>query len=276
MANVPQLNLNDGSEIPQLGFGTFQIDPEDAGDAVAHALSVGYRSIDTAAAYGNEREVGGAINASGIDRSEIYVTTKLWNSDQGRGRTKAAFEESISKLGLDYIDLYLIHWPVPSRDLYVETWQDFEELRADGRVRSIGVSNFHEAHLDRLAKETDAVPVLNQIELHPQLQQRGLRGAHAERGIVTEAWSPLAQGQLFEDETLGEIGAGRGKSTAQVMLRWQLQLGNVAIPKSATPERIEENFDIWDFELTSEEMAAIKGLDAGKRIGPDPEEFARA
>jgi 2,5-diketo-D-gluconate reductase A len=273
MNQPPMIELNDGSQIPQLGFGTFQIDPQDAGEAVIRALEVGYRSIDTAAAYGNEHEVGGAINGSGIDRSEIFVTTKLWNSKHGRDSTKAAFDESLTKLGLDYIDLYLIHWPVPSRNLFVETWQAMEELRADGRVRSIGVSNFQEPHLDRLAAATETVPVVNQIELHPALQQRGLRGVHSERGIVTEAWSPLAQGELFDDETPSEIGSGHDKSTAQVMLRWHMQLGNVTIPKSVTAERIESNFDIWDFELSEEEMTAIEGLDAGRRIGPDPDEF---
>jgi 2,5-diketo-D-gluconate reductase A len=274
VSQVPTIDLNDGSAIPQLGFGVFQIEPEDAGGAVNRALDVGYRSIDTAAAYGNEREVGGAINGSGIDRSEIYVTTKLWNSNQGRDRARRAFEESLSRLGLDYIDLYLIHWPVPSRDLYVETWETMEELRADGRVRSIGVSNFTEEHLDRLAAQTGTTPVVNQVELHPGYQQHGLRDAHAQRGIVTEAWSPLGQGEYLEDETLSDIASAHGKSTAQVMLRWHMQLGNVTIPKSVTPERIESNFEIWDFELSAEEMAAIEGLDAGNRMGPDPNEFS--
>jgi len=274
VSQVPTIDLNDGSAIPQLGFGVFQIEPEDAGEAVTRALDVGYRSIDTAAAYGNEREVGGAINGSGVDRSEIYVTTKLWNSNQGRERARQAFEESLSKLGLDYIDLYLIHWPVPSRDLYVETWETMEELRADGRVRSIGVSNFTEEHLDRLAAETGTTPVVNQVELHPGYQQHGLRDAHAQRGIVTEAWSPLGQGEYLEDETPSDIASAHGKSTAQVMLRWHMQLGNVTIPKSVTPERIESNFEIWDFELSADEMVAIEGLDAGNRMGPDPNEFS--
>jgi 2,5-diketo-D-gluconate reductase A len=274
MTQVPMARLNDGAEIPQLGFGVFQIEPEDTGEAVTRALDIGYRSIDTAAAYGNEAEVGGAITGSSLDRSEIFVTTKLWNSNQGRDSAKAACEESLSRLGLDYLDLYLIHWPVPSRDLYVETWKAFEELRADGRVRSIGVSNFTEEHLDRLAAETETVPVVNQIELHPGFQQKGMREAHDRREIVTEAWSPLGQGEYLEDESLEEIGAAHGKSTAQVMLRWHMQLGNVTIPKSVTAERIEANFDIWDFELSDDDMAAIEALDAGKRIGPDPNDFA--
>ena len=270
---IPAVALNDGATMPQLGFGTFQIDPADAGDAVAKALEVGYRSIDTAAAYGNEREVGGAINGCGSDRDELFITTKCWPSDLGHDRAKRACKESLSKLGLDYLDLYLIHWPVPSRDLYVETWHAFEELRDEGVVRSIGVSNFNEEHLNRLAAETDTVPAVNQVELHPRFQQRGLREAHEERGIITEAWSPLAQGELFADEELARIGSAHRKSPAQVMLRWHMQLGNVTIPKSETPERIEENFEIFDFELSDEEMSRITELDAGERIGPDPDEF---
>jgi 2,5-diketo-D-gluconate reductase A len=268
------IELNDGSEIPQLGFGTWQISREDAGEAVTKALDVGYRAIDTAAAYENEAEVGGAINGSGIDRAELFVTTKLWNSDQGHDRTKAAFSESLSKLGLDYLDLYLMHWPVPTKGLFVETWQAMEELRDEGHVRSIGVSNFREEDLERLAQEADTVPALNQIELHPSFQQRGLRDVHSERGIVTQAWSPLGQGELFDDPVLTGIAESHSKSTAQVMLRWQMELGHVTIPKSVTAERIEENFEIWDFELSDEDMSVISELDAGRRTGPDPSEFS--
>jgi len=274
MTQIPMIELSDGAKIPQLGFGTWQIDADDAAEAVTKALDVGYRAIDTAAAYENEAEVGDGINGSGIDRSELFVTTKLWNSDQGRDAAKKACEESLSKLGLDYLDLYLIHWPAPDKGLFVETWKAFEELRSDGRVRSIGVSNFREEDLEKLALKTETVPVVNQVELHPALQQRGLRDVHAQRGIVTEAWSPLAQGELFEDETLGEIADAHSKSAAQVMLRWQMELGNVTIPKSVTPERIEANFDIWDFELNAGEMEAISKLDAGRRTGPDPSEFS--
>jgi len=274
MTQVPMVKLNDGAQMPQLGFGTWQIDPEDADEAVMTAIEAGYRAIDTATAYENEAEVGGAINGSGIDRSELFVTTKLWNDSQGGDATKKAFEESLSKLGLDYLDLYLIHWPAPGKGLFVETWKAMEELRADGRVRSIGVSNFREEDLDRLAQETETVPVLNQIELHPALQQRGLRDAHAKRGIVTEAWSPLAQGELFEDDALLGIADAHSKSPAQVMLRWQMQLGNVTIPKSVNAERIEANMDIWDFELADDDLAAIESLDAGRRTGPDPSEFS--
>ncbi len=274
MPQVPMIELNDGSEIPQLGFGTWQIAQDDAGEAVTKALDVGYRAIDTAAAYENEAEVGGAINGSGIDRSELFVTTKLWNSDQGRDRAKAAFEESLSKLGLDYVDLYLIHWPVPSAGLFVESWKAMEELREDGRVRSIGVSNFREEDLERLAQETDTVPALNQIELHPSLQQRGMREVHAARGIATQAWSPLGQGEHFDNAALAGIADSHGKSPAQVILRWQMELKNVTIPKSVTPERIKENFEIFDFELSQDDMDAISELDAGKRTGPDPTEFS--
>lgn len=273
MTQIPTIQLNDGSKIPQLGFGTWQISQEDAGEAVMKALEVGYRAIDTAAVYDNEAEVGGAINGSGIDRSELFVTTKLWNSDQGRDRTKAACSESLSKLGLDYLDLYLMHWPVPTKGLFVESWQMMEELRDEGLVRSIGVSNFREEDLERLAQETETVPALNQIELHPSLQQRGLREVHSERGIVTQAWSPLGQGELFDDPVLTGVAESHSKSAAQVMLRWQMELGHVTIPKSVTAERIQENFEIWDFQLSEADMSAISELDAGRRTGPDPSTF---
>ena len=271
---VPTIQLNDGHEIPQLGFGVFQIPPEETADAVAEALRVGYRSIDTAAAYGNEAEVGEALRASGIDRSELFVTTKLWNSAQGTDSAREAFENSIRILGLEYIDLYLIHWPVPSQDLYVETWRVMEQLQADGRIRSIGVSNFNPEHLDRLATETEVVPAANQIELHPRLQQAELRREHAERGIATEAWSPLAQGEVLDDETITAIAEAHGKTPAQVILRWHLQLGNVVIPKSATPERIAENYDLFDFELDADQLERLESLDAGARTGEDPATFS--
>ena len=271
--DVPTIELNDGHAIPQLGFGVFQISPEDTADAVAEALRVGYRSIDTAAAYGNEAEVGEALRDSGIDRDDLFVTTKLWNSEQGAETTRPAFEKSLAALGLDYLDLYLIHWPVPSRDLHVASWQEMERLQAEGLVRSIGVSNFNRDHLDNLADHADVVPAANQIELHPGLQQAELRRVDAERGIATEAWSPLAQGELLDDETLGAIAEAHDKTVAQVILRWHLQLGNVVIPKSATPDRIAENFDLFDFELGSDEMERIAGLDAGNRTGPDPATF---
>jgi 2,5-diketo-D-gluconate reductase A len=275
-SNVPSLPLNTGAAIPQLGFGVFQVDPGDATrDAVATALQAGYRSIDTAAAYRNEESVGEAISASGLARDELFVTTKLWNSDQGREPALAAFDQSLERLGLDYVDLYLIHWPVPSADRYVETWKALEQIHADGRARAIGVSNFQVAHLQRLLTETDVVPALNQIELHPLLQQAELRAFHAEHGILTEAWSPLAQGgDLLEHPLFVALGERHGKNAAQVILRWHVQLGNVVIPKSVTPERIASNLDVFDFELSDDEMAQITALDAGGRLGPDPDAFS--
>lgn len=276
MTHIPDLELNSGDSIPQLGFGTWQIEPEDAGDAVGEALSLGYRLVDTAAAYGNEREVGGALTGSGIDREELFVTTKVWNSNHGRDDTQRACHKSLSKLGLDYLDLYLIHWPVPAQDRYVETWQAMEELRDEGLIRSIGVCNFNEDHLDRLADETETVPAVNQIEVHPYLQQVGLRRANAERGIVTEDWSPLAEGRPFEEESIKRIAEEHARTPAQIVLRWHLQLGSVVIPKSVTPERIAQNLELFDFELTGEEMDLIAELDAGERTGPNPAEFSVA
>ena len=273
---VPYLDLNDGHRIPQLGFGVFQVPPEDTAEAVARALATGYRSIDTAAAYRNEAGVGEAVRASGLDRGEVFVTTKLWNNSHGRDAALQAFERSLGRLGLDYVDLYLIHWPVPARDLYVETWQALTEIKAGGRARSIGVSNFNPSHLERIIDATGQVPAVDQVELHPYFQQRELRRFNAEQGIRTEAWSPLAQARLLDDPAIQEIAASVGRSEAQVVLRWHVQLGNVVIPKSVTPARIEENFRIFDFELTEAQMQAISGLDKGERIGPDPEEFSVA
>jgi 2,5-diketo-D-gluconate reductase A len=273
MTAVPHLELNDGHRIPQLGFGVFQVPPEDTEATVAHALDVGYRLIDTAAAYGNERGVGRAIADSGLDREEVFVTTKLWNDDHGREAAHRAFEKSLERLGFNYVDLYLIHWPVPGGNRYLETWEALTELRRDGRARSIGVSNFMVEHLVRIIEATGEVPVLNQIELHPQLQQPELRRFHRERGILAEAWSPLGQGQILEDPTVAEIAAAHERTPAQVVLRWHVQLGNVVIPKSVTPERIEENFRVFDFELSGEEMAAFAELDSERRIGPDPARF---
>lgn len=270
---VPTVALHDGIEIPQLGFGVFQVPPEETREVVEEALRTGYRHIDTAAAYGNERGVGEAIAAAGLAREEVFVTTKLWNASQGFDSTLAAFEKSLGRLGMEYIDLYLVHWPVPSRDLYLETWGAFEQIYEEGRARTIGVSNFRVEDLDRLEKEAHRRPTVNQIELHPRLQQRELRTKHAEQQIATEAWSPLAQGELLSDATIGEIAARYGKTPAQVILRWHLQLGNVVIPKSVTPERIRDNFEIFDFELDDGDMQAIERLDAGKRIGPDPAVF---
>lgn len=274
MTSVPMRTLNNGVQIPQLGFGVWQVPNEQVAEAVTTALEVGYRSIDTAAIYGNEEGTGQAIAASGIPREEIFVTTKLWNDEQGYDSTLKAFDESLRRLKLDYIDLYLIHWPCPGQDKYVETWRAFEKLYADGVVRAIGVSNFHAHHLRRLFDETTTVPALNQIELHPYLVQAELREFNAQNGIATEAWSPLARGgDLLQDPVITQIGQKYGKSAAQVVIRWHLALGNVVIPKSVTPARIKENFDVFDFELTPEEVDAITALDKGMRTGGDPDVF---
>jgi 2,5-diketo-D-gluconate reductase A len=270
---VPRITLNDGTTIPQLGFGVFQVPADEVAGVVTKALETGYRSIDTAAAYRNEKGVGQALRDSGIAREDLYVTTKLWNDDQGYDSAMRAFDESMAKLGLDYVDLYLIHWPAPGADKYVETWRAFEKLRAEGRVRSIGVSNFQPSHLNRLFEDTGTVPAVNQVELHPRLQQADLRAVHAEHGIATEAWSPLGQGELIRDKSIGNLAEKYGRTPAQVILRWHLQLGNIVIPKSATPARIEENFQVFDFELAEDDMAAIGDLEAGKRFGPNPDEF---
>ncbi|MFJ6672832.1 aldo/keto reductase [Actinosynnema sp. NPDC091369] len=265
--------LNNGVTMPQLGFGVFQVSIEDTYDAVTEALRVGYRSIDTAAAYRNEEPVGRAVADSPVPRDEIFVTTKLWNSDQGYDEALRAFDASLGRLGLDRLDLYLVHWPAPGQDRYVDTWRALGKLYADGRVRAIGVSNFQPAHLERIVEATGAVPAVNQVELHPWLQQAELRAFHARHGIVTEAWSPLAQGALLSDPVITGIAAKHGRTAAQVVLRWHVQLDNVVIPKSVTPGRIAENAALFDFELDEEDMAAIRGLDRGERTGPDPDSF---
>jgi len=274
-SDVPAVPLRGGAPIPQLGFGVFQVPPAQTVDAVAHALIVGYRNIDTAAAYGNEAQVGEAIRASGLDRGEVFITTKCWNDDQGYEEAKSACQKSRERLAVDYIDLYLIHWPVPTRDRYVETWRAFIELQAEGLTRSIGVSNFLPAHLQRVISETGETPAINQIELHPYYQQRELRREHERLGIVTEAYSPLAQGKALEDPTIVAIAEAHSRAASQIVLRLQLQIGNVVIPKSVTPERIKQNFELFDFELADAEVEAINQLDAGRRIGPDPETFVR-
>ncbi|MET9015980.1 aldo/keto reductase [Streptomyces olivaceoviridis] len=268
---VPTVTLHNGVEIPQLGFGVFQVPDAETAAAVSAALEAGYRSIDTAAIYGNESGVGKALAGSGIPRGDLFVTTKLWNADQGYDATLKAFDAGLERLGLDYVDLYLIHWPTPARDLYRESWKAIEKLAADGRIRAAGVSNFQPAHLKRLLDGADLVPVVNQIELHPGLQQSELRALHADLGIATEAWSPLAQGAVLGDEAITAVAARHGKSPAQVVLRWHLQLGTIAIPKSVTPARMRENLDVFDFTLSDEEMAAIAALDRGLRTGPHPD-----
>jgi 2,5-diketo-D-gluconate reductase A len=277
MPQVPSLTFNNGFQIPQLGFGVFQVPPAEVIEPVLTALEAGYRLIDTAAMYGNEEGVGKAIAQSGVPRDEIFLTTKLNNPDHGYDATLKAFDTSMGKLGVDVLDLYLIHWPLPKRNDYVETWKAFEKLYADGRVRSIGVSNFAISHLKRLAAETDVKPVANQIELHPGLPQLALRAYHAEHEILTEAWSPIGQGQgLLDDPTIDAIAKRVDRSPAQVVLRWHVQHGNIAIPKSVTPSRIKENLAVFDFELSDEDMAALTDLTGTGRIGPDPETFNRA
>jgi 2,5-diketo-D-gluconate reductase A len=273
--HVPSLPLAPEELIPQLGFGVFQVPAKETERAAAEALSVGYRHIDTAAAYRNEGPVGEAIHASGLPREEIFVTTKCWNDDHGYEQAKRACRASLERLQLSHLDLYLIHWPVPAHDRYVETWAAFIELQAEGLVRSIGVSNFEAEHLERVISETGVTPAINQVELHPYFQQVGLRREHERLGILTEAWSPLGQGLELEDQAIVEIAREHGKTPAQTIIRWHLQLGNVVIPKSVTPSRIRENFEVFDFQLNDEQMTKIESLDAGKRIGPDPNTFVR-
>ncbi|WP_308027045.1 aldo/keto reductase [Streptomyces olivaceus] len=270
-SKVPPITLNNGVEMPQLGFGVWQVPDDEAQTAVAQALEAGYRSIDTAAIYGNEEGTGRAIAASGLAREDLFVTTKLWNSDQGYDSTLQAFDTSLAKLGLDYLDLYLIHWPMPAREKYVDTYKAFEKLLADGRVRAIGVSNFLPEHLERLIGETSVLPAVNQIELHPHLQQHASRELHAEQGIATEAWSPLGSGKgILEIPAIVAIAQKHGRTPAQVVLRWHLQLGNVVIPKSVTPSRIKENIDVFGFSLDTEDLAAISALNEDRRLGSDP------
>ena len=270
---IPSVTLNNGVEIPQLSFGVFQVPDEQTTAAVTSALEAGYRSIDTAAIYGNETGVGRALAAAALPREELFVTTKVWNADQGYDATLRAFDASLAKLGLDYVDLYLIHWPTPARDLYRDSWRALERLAEEGRVRAAGVSNFQPDHLERLLDGATLIPVVNQIELHPGLQQAALRAFHAEHKIATEAWSPLAQGAVLDDPAITDIAARHGKSPAQVVIRWHLQLGNIVIPKSVTPARIRENLDVFDFALTEQEMTAIAALDRDLRTGPHPDEL---
>ena len=267
------LELNDGHLIPQLGLGVYKVPAALAADTVQVALEAGYRHLDTAALYANERGVGEGLARVSLPRDEVFVTTKVWNAQHGYDQTLAAFDESLAKLGLDYVDLYLIHWPAPRQDRYIDTYRALETLRADGRARSIGVSNFHPHHLDRLLAETEIVPAVNQVELHPWLQQTETRAYNAAHGIRTEAWSPLARGRAIGDPTLDTIGARHGKSAAQVVVRWHIELGNVVIPKSVTPSRIRENLEVFDFTLDAADHQAIRALDAGERTGKDPDDL---
>jgi 2,5-diketo-D-gluconate reductase A len=268
---MQSVTLNNGAVMPQLGFGVWQVPDEQAQPAVETALAVGYRSIDTAKLYHNEEGVGRAVRASGVPRAELFVTTKLWNDEHDYDRALRAFDASLDRLGMDYVDLYLIHWPVPRQDKYRDAWKALEKVYADGRARAIGVSNFTVANLTRLMESSSVVPAVNQVELHPRLAQEELRRFHAEHGIATEAWSPLGQGQLIGDPAVAQVAAAHGRTPAQVILRWHLQLGVIAIPKSVTPSRIRENFDVFGFELTDEEMRVVGALDSRGRIGPDPD-----
>ena len=277
MSAVPTIDLNDGHTIPQLGFGVFQIDPEDTVGAVGRALEVGYRHVDTAQMYGNEKEVGEAVRASGLDRADVFVTSKLNNGVHRPDDARRAFDGTLSDLGFDYVDLFLIHWPLPT--LYdgdfVSTWETLAELHRDGRARSIGVSNFQVDHLRRLTDATGVVPAVNQIERHPYLLNDAVHDYGRAHGIATEAWSPIAQGDVLEDPVITGIAQKLGKSAAQVVLRWHIQHGAIVFPKSTTPERIEENFALFDFELEGDDVEEIDGLDRGEagRTGPNPDTF---
>ena len=274
MSAVPSLLMNNGIQIPELGFGVFLIPAEETEKAVSEALSAGYRLIDTAQGYRNEEGVGAAIASAGIQRDELFITTKLTNSEQGYDKALRAFDESMNKLGIDVLDLFLIHWPQPMFDQYVETWRAFERLLADGRVLSIGVSNFEIEHLERLLAETDVTPVVNQVELHPEFPQEQLREFHAAHGILTESWGPLGQGKgLLENPHILDVARRKARTPGQVVLRWHIQLGNVVIPKSVNPDRIRENIDIFDFELDESDMQAIEEVRTGRRLGADPNHF---
>ena len=270
---VPALELNDGHSIPQLGFGVFLVEPDEAERIVSEALEVGYRHIDTAAAYGNEKGVGAAIAKSGIPREELFITTKLWNGDQGTQSVVDAMDLSLEKLGLDHVDLYLIHWPRPDLDRYLDSWLTFEQLKADGKTRSIGVSNFHRPHLERIIAGSSTVPAVDQLELHPAFAQRELRAYGAEIGMHVEAWGPLGQGKydLFGEKAVQDAAAAHGVTPAQAVIRWHLQNGIIVFPKTNSRERMAENFDVFGFELSADEVAAIDALDRGQRVGSDPD-----
>jgi len=273
-SSSPTLSFNDGNTIPQLGLGVWQASNADARTAVAEALRAGYRSIDTAAIYENEEGVGAGLIDAGLPRNEVFVTTKIWNADQGSDAAKPALEKSLSRLKLDYVDLLLIHWPSPKQDKYLDTWRAMIEMKDQGLVRSIGVSNFNRPHLQRVIDETGVTPVLNQIELHPYMQQIAMRHTHDELGIRTESWSPLAQGKALEDPVILDIAKKYGKTASQVIIRWHLDQGLVVIPKSVTPSRIRSNFEVFDFALDEDDLKSIATLNKNQRLGPDPDQFA--
>jgi len=276
MADIFRIKtFHDGRSAPALGLGTWQIPDESAARVVRNAVELGYRSIDTASNYGNETGIGHGIKECGVPRGELFIATKLWNDAHAHGASRPAFEASLERLGLDYVDLYLIHWPVPRAGLFVQAWEALIQLRDEGLAKSIGVCNFDVSHLQALLDGTGVLPIVNQVELHPRLQQAALRGYHADHGIMTQAWSPMAHGQLRNDTVLKGIAAAHGRSVAQVILRWHVQLGNMAIPKTIHAGRLRENLDIFDFQLSDDDMAAISRLDSpGGRIGPDPATFS--
>jgi len=273
MTSVPDLTLNNGVTIPQLGFGVFQIPPDATRKATLTALEVGYRHVDTAQMYGNEAGVGQAVRDSGLDRGDVFVTSKLNNSFHAYDDALAAFDKSLAELEFDYLDLFLVHWPMPAVGDFVETWRAMEEIYRSGRSKAIGVSNFQPNHLDRLRAETDVLPAVNQVEVHPYFTQTDVRSYGVEHGIVTEAWSPIAQGKVLDDPTIGRIAKRYGKTPAQVTLRWHIQRGDVVFPKSATRSRVQENFAIFDFELADDDVTDISLLDREERIGPHPDKF---
>jgi 2,5-diketo-D-gluconate reductase A len=277
MSDVPSIQLNNGRPIPQLGFGVFLVPPEDTAATVSEALRVGYRHIDTAEMYGNEKEVGQAIAESGLHRDDVFITSKLNNAFHLPDDARRAFDETLGALGIDQIDLFLIHWPLPTRygGDFISTWKTLEEFYRDGRARTIGVSNFHAHHLNRLLADSDVVPAVNQIEVHPYLVQDELRAFCTDHQIAVEAWSPLGRGAVLDDPTIRAIASRVGKTPAQVVLRWHIDRGDIVFPKSMRPERMSENFDLFDFSLTGDDLAAISALDRGERVGPDPETFDR-
>lgn len=273
MTDIPNVTFHDGHTMPQLGFGIWQVDPKIAADVVESALNTGYRLIDGAYLYLNEQGLGEGLRRSGVPREDVFITTKVWNNEHGRDKARASVERSLETIGVDQLDLVLIHWPVPDQDLYLETWEAFIDMRDEGLMRSIGTSNFNADHIDRISNATGEVPVLNQIELNPELQQPKMRAYNASKNIVTQAWTPLGNGRSFDSDVLQTIARRTGKSPAQVVIRWHLQLGNAVIPRSIKPERQAQNLDVFDFELTDDDMAAIATLDVGLRTGPDPSVF---